>query len=329
MAAQERGAQELARQQRELDEALCRRNDEARQQQRARASRAAEEEAVRARERDLEKEKERKDAAKKRESDRQNLRNFIKQQRQHKKWSGADTVPMEILADAARPGRTDAQIGDQTDASLASFCLSPSLSPQHSRSGSDVLADVTPNGQITPKSPQKSPQLLPNGNADNGPPTPAGENGTPAESDRADRSLRQSTEDPPDVVATLREGLALGQSPAEIEEPAPPAAPPGSLPAWLRNAKGPDGRPLEYELRDRGFQWSANDSMVFRIETLRTYLEFELGLPDFVAAYRHLVEAVDGALAPADLEGAVSEKALAYLPLLHQLMVCEDECFSS
>jgi len=58
-------------------------------------------------------------------------------------------------------------------------------------------------------------------------------------------------------------------------------------------------------------------------------LELELGLPDFVAAYRHLVEAVDGALAPADLEGAVSEKALAYLPLLHQLMVCEDECFSS
>ena len=47
-------------------------------------------------------------------------------------------------------------------------------------------------------------------------------------------------------------------------------------------------RRAEQRTRKKGSEAATAPSVreVFRIETLRTYLEFELGLPDFVAAYR-------------------------------------------
>lgn len=84
-----------------------------------------------------------------------------------------------------------------------------------------------------------------------------------------------------------------------------------------RRFRGPDGQLLDLP--------SAGNSISYRIEALKVYLETELGLKDFLFLYRYLSETyVDRC---ESLESKVSTKAISFLPLIHQLLVCEDEYF--
>ncbi|CAK0879488.1 unnamed protein product [Prorocentrum cordatum] len=87
--------------------------------------------------------------------------------------------------------------------------------------------------------------------------------------------------------------------------------------------RGPDGVPVELHVGEK-------DSLCYRAEALRVYIERELGINDFLYAYRHLNENVfsdDMVDRCKPLEAVISSKAIGFMPLIHQLIVCEDECF--
>jgi len=86
----------------------------------------------------------------------------------------------------------------------------------------------------------------------------------------------------------------------------------------------PDGRVLHLPVSER-------DSISYKIEALKVYLEQEVGFQDFLAMYRYLEECVQGA---GDWEteprlALASQEAANFLPLVHQLLVCEDLCFNN
>eukprot|EP00929_Paragymnodinium_shiwhaense_P049956 TRINITY_DN25188_c0_g1_i1.p1 TRINITY_DN25188_c0_g1~~TRINITY_DN25188_c0_g1_i1.p1 ORF type:complete len:881 (-),score=234.33 TRINITY_DN25188_c0_g1_i1:47-2689(-) len=150
----------------------------------------------------------------------------------------------------------------------------------------------------------------------------------------------ESEEERTQLLATLRDGLRLGDM-------APPAAdsalPPSdsvpepqeqnrepnlpyepckkAMPAFLK----PDGQVVDLQVGER-------DSLTYRIEALKVYLESELGLDDFLRVYWYLNENSRPQDETVDkkrysLESMVSAKAITFLPLVHQLIVCEDECY--
>eukprot|EP01066_Platyproteum_vivax_P001948 Platyproteum_vivax@DN12420_c0_g1_i2.p1 len=85
----------------------------------------------------------------------------------------------------------------------------------------------------------------------------------------------------------------------------------------------PDGKPLVVG------DISEDDSASYRIELLKMYLEQELGFDKFLNAYRKLQNVCE-----IEDDGGVDEKdlgseGLKFLPLLHQLLFCEDMCFLS
>ena len=75
----------------------------------------------------------------------------------------------------------------------------------------------------------------------------------------------------------------------------------------------------------------ASDSMGYRIEALRVYLEIQLGDQALKAAYTHLInmstqeEEVDDGV----LEQFLGRKKIKFIPLLHHLIVCEDSYYSN
>lgn len=70
----------------------------------------------------------------------------------------------------------------------------------------------------------------------------------------------------------------------------------------------------------------ASDSMAYRIEALRLYLETQLGDNIFISAYQHLIN-----LQNDDddnvIEGIVGQKKMKFVPLIHHLIVCEDSYY--
>lgn len=146
-----------------------------------------------------------------------------------------------------------------------------------------------------------------------------------------------------DLIATLQDGLRpLRETPTERSDPgggeradnaglrpsntriAAKATPAAALavPKFLH----PDGLTVRLDVEER-------DSLFFRIEALRMYLEKELGLDDFVTVYRFLndsilPEAEQRGVRDRPLEMLVAPKAIEFLPLVHQLIVCEDQCFT-
>ncbi|CAK0904997.1 unnamed protein product [Prorocentrum cordatum] len=87
--------------------------------------------------------------------------------------------------------------------------------------------------------------------------------------------------------------------------------------------RGPDGAQVELPVGER-------DSLCYRVEALRVYIERELGIDDFLYAYQYLNESVlsEGVVdRGTPLEEVISSKAIGFMPLIHQLIVCEDQCF--
>ena len=75
---------------------------------------------------------------------------------------------------------------------------------------------------------------------------------------------------------------------------------------------------------------SATDSMGYRIEALRVYLENQLGDIPFIAAYKHLVNlSVDDDSADDELESILGPDKMKFVTLIHQLIVCEDSYYGN
>ena len=72
----------------------------------------------------------------------------------------------------------------------------------------------------------------------------------------------------------------------------------------------------------------ASDSMGYRIEALRVYLETQLGETPFVAAYKHFVS-LGNEDNEADIEHIIGASKMKFVPLIHHLIICEDSFYSA
>lgn len=74
---------------------------------------------------------------------------------------------------------------------------------------------------------------------------------------------------------------------------------------------------------------TASDSQGYRIEALRVYLEENLGETSFIAAYKHYINVSDqNDDIEAEIEGIVGPKKRQFMPLIYQLIVCEDTYYN-
>ena len=67
-----------------------------------------------------------------------------------------------------------------------------------------------------------------------------------------------------------------------------------------------------------------SDSMGYRIEALRVYLEIQIGDKAFQAAYKHLVNLQNDDEDNNIIEGILGGRLIKFVPLIHHLIVCED-----
>jgi len=126
-----------------------------------------------------------------------------------------------------------------------------------------------------------------------------------------------------ELIGTLQEGLAIKQDDhcQEASGGSRCAMVLGNIVAtFLR----PDGRVLHLPVGER-------DSISYKIEALKVYLEQEVGFHDFLAIYRYLEECVQAAIGTGTEPRLplAPREAVNFLPLVHQLLVCEDICFNS
>jgi len=137
------------------------------------------------------------------------------------------------------------------------------------------------------------------------------------------------------LICTLREGLDLQAQlhSARNEEDAAGVVVEGASvqqavgrPQFLR----PDGKVLDLPVGER-------DSLSYRIEALKVYLEQEIGLDSFLSVYWYLNNSVQNEALPekqrshpvTHLDSSVAPESIKFLPLVHQLIVCEDRCFGN
>jgi NIMA (never in mitosis gene a)-related kinase 1/4/5 len=71
----------------------------------------------------------------------------------------------------------------------------------------------------------------------------------------------------------------------------------------------------------------ASDSMGYRIEALRVYLETQLGDQIFIGAYQHLVNLENDD--DDNTESIIGPKKMKFVPLIHHLIVCEDSYYQN
>lgn len=81
---------------------------------------------------------------------------------------------------------------------------------------------------------------------------------------------------------------------------------------------GNDGKQLQLEGVDD------KDSMFFRIEALKVYLEKLLGDDKFCKAYKYLIDPPTDDENNAELYKFMGNNKSKYIPLIYQLIVCED-----
>jgi NIMA (never in mitosis gene a)-related kinase len=74
---------------------------------------------------------------------------------------------------------------------------------------------------------------------------------------------------------------------------------------------------------------SSEDSIYSRVEALKFYLEQRLSLACFLSAYSLLLSPGSDEDNSAELETLLGTRNLKYLPLLYQLIVCEDQIYAS
>ena len=72
----------------------------------------------------------------------------------------------------------------------------------------------------------------------------------------------------------------------------------------------------------------ASDSMGYRIEALRVYLENNLGEDAFVHAYKVFASLKNEDEEP-NIEGIISPKKMKFVPLIYHLITCEDSFYSA
>jgi hypothetical protein len=115
---------------------------------------------------------------------------------------------------------------------------------------------------------------------------------------------------PPEPPKTASPGAEEPSPPGPAEEPSP------------RGAFVFGGRALSLQgVRD-------GDSIEYRVEALRQFLEQGIGLEKFTEAYQFITEGADG-LEPAQVDAQMrrifsTPELLAYYPLIQQLIVCEE-----
>jgi NIMA (never in mitosis gene a)-related kinase len=68
--------------------------------------------------------------------------------------------------------------------------------------------------------------------------------------------------------------------------------------------------------------------MGFRIEALRVYLETQLGDEAFIAVYQHLNN-LENDEDDNVIESVVGAKKMKFVPLIHHLIVCEDNYYTN
>jgi len=73
---------------------------------------------------------------------------------------------------------------------------------------------------------------------------------------------------------------------------------------------------------------SDTDSIFYRIEALRNYLESKLGLEPMLRAYQYLLDPPADDDSNAELSTILEPRKLKFVPLIYQLIVCEDKYFS-
>lgn len=72
----------------------------------------------------------------------------------------------------------------------------------------------------------------------------------------------------------------------------------------------------------------ASDSMGYRIEALRVYLETQLGDQVFIGAYQHLANLSNDDDDSNVIESIIGKK-MKFVPLIHHLIVCEDSYYQN
>jgi len=71
----------------------------------------------------------------------------------------------------------------------------------------------------------------------------------------------------------------------------------------------------------------ASDSMGYRIEALRVYIETQMGDSIFLAAYQYLNNLNHSDEDDNAIEKIAGPKKMKYVPLIHHLIVCEDNYY--
>ena len=71
------------------------------------------------------------------------------------------------------------------------------------------------------------------------------------------------------------------------------------------------------------------DSLAYRIEALRLYIEHQLGISEFLLVYKHLTSEKESEDDNAETDGILSSKARSFLTLVTQLIACEDKFYAS
>jgi NIMA (never in mitosis gene a)-related kinase len=107
--------------------------------------------------------------------------------------------------------------------------------------------------------------------------------------------------------------------------------------SFKKRSKSPDDENFEEPENQRAIPQflvnvpgvTATDSMGYRIEALRVYLEKLLGDDPFIAAYKHLVNLADDDDTNDSLDKMLGPKKMKYVPLIHQLIFCEDQYYSA
>eukprot|EP00438_Fugacium_kawagutii_P019326 Skav202377 [mRNA] locus=scaffold1406:206375:207886:+ [translate_table: standard] len=112
-----------------------------------------------------------------------------------------------------------------------------------------------------------------------------------------------------DLIRTLEEGLSCKESAGAMKDGSHPVEDDLSS-ACLKN---PEGDEVKLRVTEK-------DSLAYRIEALRLYIEEQLGISEFLIVYKHLTESTDIIL---------SSRSRSFLTLVTQLIVCEDEFYAS
>mmetsp|Transcript_37050 Transcript_37050/g.105925 ORF Transcript_37050/g.105925 Transcript_37050/m.105925 type:complete len:446 (-) Transcript_37050:167-1504(-) len=163
-----------------------------------------------------------------------------------------------------------------------------------------------------PAAGRASPRQSPEPKAPRPPPAPR-----PAEPKQTQATPREPLKGPPGPApAAAADAPGAGELAAR-EEP-PQRSPRGAEAHNSWHFVTPDGRALDLAVGE-------GDSLSYRVEALKAYLEQELGLGDFLSIYRHLSGGVRARAGRGPLE-TVAPRALRFLPLVQQLMACETQC---